>query len=60
MKLGYQSTLITDMQFYELLDFPVPWERWCSSSSLHDLVQSQGEIRTIGMMIPAVLCVVLA
>lgn len=47
------------MQLYELLDFPVPWERWCSSS-LHDLVQSQGEIRTIGMVIPAVLCVVLA
>lgn len=59
MNLEYQSTLITDMQFYKLLDFPVPWGRWCSTS-LHDLVQSQREIRTIGMVIPAVLCVVLA
>lgn len=59
MKLGYQSTSITEMQFYELLDFPVPWWRSYSSSS-HDLVQSQGGIRMVVMVIPAVLSVVLA
>lgn len=59
MKLEYQNPLITDMQFSELLDFSVAWGRWCSSS-LHDLLQSQREIRTIGKVIPVVLCVVLA
>jgi len=39
MKLGYQSSLMADMQFHELLDFPVPWARLCSSS-LHNLMQS--------------------
>lgn len=59
MKLGYQSTSITEMQFYELLDLPVLWWIWYSSSS-RDLVQSQGGIRMIDMVIPAVLSVVLA
>lgn len=53
MKLGYQTTLITDMQFYELLGFPAPWERWCSSS-LCGLVWSQKEIKMVSTVIPAV------
>lgn len=59
MKLGYQSTSIAEVQFHELLDFSVPRWRWYSSSS-HDLVQSQGGIRMVVILIPAVLSMVLA